>query len=150
MNWFHIIDKVKDLNVILHNVASPTLISFVANVLITPTSLRLWSLHKLAAISQTTFLNSFSYTKSMILLIRFHANCYQWSCWWQFTVSSANGLLGVEQAPIHYLNQCQSTPTSLSSCHGNDTSLHVLVTLTNSELPRQKHPIRALLRFVMI
>ena len=64
-----------------------------------------WGWDKMAAMSQTTFSNTFSLMKFILFLIEFHWNmfpgveltlCQHWFRWW----------LGAEQATSHYLNQC--------------------------------------------
>ena len=62
-------------------------------------------LHKMAAISQTTFSHAFSWIKSFVFWFKFH-----WSLFLrvQLTISQHwfRQWLGVDQATNHYLNQC--------------------------------------------
>ena len=64
-----------------------------------------WGRDRMAAISQTTFSNAFSWMKFIVSLFIFPWNmlprvqlsiCQHWFRWW----------LGNEQATSHYLNQC--------------------------------------------
>ena len=67
-------------------------------------ALTLWGRDKIAAISQTTFLNAFSWMEMYEFLLRFHWSLFprfkltilqHWFQWW----------LGADQATSHYLNQ---------------------------------------------
>ena len=65
-----------------------------------------WGQDNMAAISQTTDLNAFSWMKTFLFWFEFHWSVVQfgisqhWSRYW----------LGVEQATSHYMNQCLPSP----------------------------------------
>ena len=80
------------------------------------TSLSQWPLDKVAAISQTTFSNAFSWMKNFVFWFEF-----EWSLFLRFQLTIFQYLLrwwlGADQATSHYLNQ-----------HWPDSLMHICIT----------------------